>query len=262
MSDNNSPKLKRQILYRIFTAAIAVITLTAATIAWFASNDRVGGSGMAVDADTVSNLVIAKDKDTLKKMTVGDATYTIDFNPRSSELVPARHDPALAAKKSAYPDTASYLQYDASPEAVDKDTGIKIDSSFGIVPVGGTQYYTDYVVYIAATPKEMPVSSLKIKLSWTPKNDTERAFSIDVFRGGTLWSKDYYINTLNINKKSFTVASDTVIPRNSDGGYIRLILRCYFDGGLVKGDTGNTYINSATVSPTEIKAKLTFTASE
>jgi len=266
MPEKKSPKLNRQISYRIFTSIIAVITLTVAAIAWFASNDNVKGQGMDMQSDVSGDVLIAKDATTLKNMTIEDATYTVSFDLVSSDVVPVRRDPTCATTSStAYPTTTTYLQYDANPGAVDAKTGVKPDTDFAAVPIDSTEYYTDYEVYIAAAQVKMPISKLTIKLEWTPLNDTERAFSVDVYRTSNAGKSWKFYRTLNLNNKgkNVSVLSNSTIPLNTGGSYIKLLLRCYFDGGLVKDKTtGATYINSATLSPTEVNAKFTFTATD
>ena len=53
--------------------------------------------------------------------------------------------------------------------------------------------------------------------------------------------------------------SGDTVPLASNG-YVKVIMRCYFDGALQNPTTGNAYVNSQTVKSDSLDIGVTFTA--
>ena len=52
------------------------------------------------------------------------------------------------------------------------------------------------------------------------------------------------------------------VPLNTSGDYVKVIMRCYFDGALQNPETNEAYINSYTVGTDDIVISVSFSATE
>ncbi|MGI6716575.1 MAG: hypothetical protein ACOX3X_05185 [Eubacteriales bacterium] len=249
------------------------ILLISVSIAWFSMNREVNSNGLQINVEASPNLIIAKTEEAIRRVTqeTGANAFAINYS-----------DP-LVARQNMAPATAAV---DANNEWVtaiaeegDNVTGLKyvkntndIDFSSGIakngkelqfkpVPVdSNSKYYIDYDIYIASLGKELEASSLTAKISCESEIGSHQAATI-VFYQGSVSSANMKGAISVANKESGIVYFDlnNGIPLNTDDP-IHIIARCYFDGALLNEDTGNAYINSATVDTTDVILNITFTA--
>lgn len=275
---------RRQLRFTVFTMIIAVCVAAAATMAWFANNREVSSNGMQTQVAVSSNLVISNDPDTIKTLLNGSSTgdpFTYTFTKAARELIPARHD--FTCPTDSAP-CAAGLYYNTNPGAVTFNKGLDSNDAttgltFGAVPEpaenADSPYYEDFHVYIAASGKEFKASSLKAAMTLTPNNGVTRqdymdAASIDFYLDSV--SRDNYLGTLNAVGYDYDTNSqsqkpdleligkitDGNIPLNTTGS-IHILMRCYFDGGLLKNST-TTFVRSDGLKTGDYTMSVSFTA--
>ena len=237
------------------------------SVAWFARNHTVSGSGMSVKAEVTPNLVIAKSENEIRNMLLetADSPFSVSFADSS-------HSDMLAATRDGLVGE-SYLKYIDNPIVIDFQTGkIKEGAAadYETVPLdANSRFYVDYTVYLASARVEMTLSSLKLKITSPAAADLEchKAISIDCYIGDT--TESGYLGTLSLAEAlsdpdagiEILESAPYTLPINSDG-YIKVIMRAYFDGALINSETGNAYVNSASVEADNLSLGVSFVATE
>ncbi len=262
--------LLKQKLKVIFTLAVLILTIVCflvsnGTLAWFAKNENVNANGFSVSAKNSPNIVIAK---TAEEILQGDIAFSVDFKGMArSNMVPVTRDESVS-------DT--FLKYLVNHYAVDFNTGNakdeKVPLEFENVPTTDNEiYFVDHVVYVASTSQALPITSLKASIVKPFEVGLDHyyfnAASIDFYveevsqagyRGTTSVSKaisnqqERYVNLF---------PSGGEIPFNAEG-YIKIIMRCYFDGALQDEQNNRAYINSYLVKSDAISLGVEFIAEE
>ena len=237
--------------------AFVVFTLSEFSLAWFADNDEVTASELSVKANGSPNLIIEKSADELLN---DEFDFVINFEGMTrSNMVAVTRDESVA-------DTM--LKYLTNPHAVDSITGnVKDGMDLTFEPVPATendQYFIDYTVYIASAIKPLEVSSLLASIIKPSFVDETQPYFNAV-------SIDFYVDEVSIAGYRGTTSVAThasvdllpggaTIPLNTSGNYIKVIMRCYFDGALQDTETNKAYINSYTVSTDNVVIGVSFFA--
>ena len=235
------------------------------SLAWFSENKEVTAEGLSVSAKVSPNLIIAKTEDEI--MAEGNIHFGIDFKGTScSNMIAVTRDESV-------PDT--FLKYLKNHYAVDNATGLvkpgmalefaNVESN---VSENERYYYIDYVVYIASAFDPLDVDSLTAKITIPEAVGAEypyfNAASIDFYVGEV--SAEGYRGTTSVADSigsangSVTLLAGGTVPLNTEG-YIKVIMRCYFDGALEDG-AGTAYVNSNTVKTQGVVIGVDFVATE
>ena len=247
---------------KIILIALSIVLLfsffgflcTSHSLAWFAANRRVEAEGLAVSAKVSPNLIISDDPDAIAEP---NFNFAVSFTAGRENMVAVTRDGSL--------DAAPYLKYVTNTHAVGHESGLPKDPNVPLVyeTVPATEndaYFIDYTVYIASAGVALNASSLTATIDppEIPEGDEYlfyNAVSIDFYVGTA--DAAGYRGTASVANAATSVLllEDTEIPLNTEGGYITVIMRCYFDGALTYEETvdGKTveraYINSYTVTP-------------
>ena len=264
-------KSKGMMVSSIISLMLSLVVLATVSMAWLSMNKETESNGMKLKVEVTPNLII--DSNVLSLQSVDGAVesnFSVDLTAAAEELKPATHDNG----------SASGLVYVVNPTAVDVSSGlVKSGSVLTYSSAVASQHYVDFTVYIASAGAEMTGQNLVAELrptatiagSSATKQDTLDATSIDFYvllPGGSLT----YIDTLNVEgldasannytttETEVTLVSNNTIPKNKDG-YITVVMRCYFDGALLKS-AGHAYINSALIDTNDVTLNVTFTASD
>ena len=233
------------------------------SLAWFSENKEATADGLSVNAKVSPNLIIGKSIAQIKQQNI---LFSVDFNGTArDDMIAVTHDGEIA-------DT--YLKYLTNHYAVDTHTGNVKDGmtlEFAAVPATDNEaYFIDYTVYIASAFDPLEVSSLTAKIvipeSVDAKHPYFNAASIDFYVGEV--SLDNYRGTTSVagSLKGETIElmpNGGTVPLNTDeNGYIKIIMRSYFDGALQNPDTKNAYVNSYTVLTDGVVIGVDFTATD
>lgn len=267
-------------LMLIFITAVAFAYITSA---WFASNHNNSGEGMSVLVTTSKNLVIsATATDIMSTAMEQTNPTTVVFNDDAIKMKPARHFLASETSYTLVSSTDTGLIYNTNPSKVDLSNGFEAGETaltFEAVPVyqdGQKRFYVDYTVYIASTIEAMDVSALNVEisaehpgLSATP--DYIQAASVDFYVGSVATAN--YRGTLNVVGKEFEntgtartsidltgSATSYTIPHNTEG-YITVVMRFYFDGGLEKSED-QAYVYTEGLTTADFDMTVSFSAVE
>ena len=231
------------------------------SLAWFADNDKVSASGLSVNAKVSPNLIIAASAEELAS---DEIEFSINFTDMArKDMIAVTHDETVA-------DT--YLKYVDNPHAVNSMTGNAKDGmTLSFKPVladESEKYFVDYTVYIASAFAPLSVSSLRASIIKPVSMDENppyfNAASIDFYVGEI--SAEGYRGTTSVADSigsangSVTLLAGGTVPLNTEG-YIKVIMRCYFDGALEDG-AGTAYVNSNTVKTQGVVIGVDFVATE
>ena len=237
------------------------------SLGWYAHNDEVSAEGMSVDAKTTPNLVIGKTPDELM---ADNLQFSVSY--KTDDLInmtSVTHDNQSAE---------TYLKYLVNHYAVDESTGNAkngMSLEFQPVPITSDEvYFVDYTVYIASRFDSLEISSLTASITLPTTVDSEYLSEHVYFNAASI---DFYVGAVSLeNYRGTTSVSDSLngtarasielfrdgvtVPDASSNQSIKVIMRCYFDGGLQDTNTNRAYINSNTVKADGINIGVTFTA--
>ena len=239
--------------------AFVGFALSEGSLAWFADNDKVTASGLSVNAKISPNLIIESSADALLDDTF---EFSIDFTGMArKDMIAVTHDAAVA-------DTM--LKFLTNPHAVNSMTGNAKDGmALTFAPVPATEnekYFIDYTVYIASAFEPLAISSLSASIIKPVSTDENppyfNAASID-FYVGEVTAANYRGTTSVSTCAPIELFPDgTTVPLNTSGDYVKVIMRCYFDGALQNAETNEAYINSYTVGTEDIVIGVSFSATD
>ncbi len=260
------------------------------TVAWFAMNKDLSSDGMSVQVQVSPNLVISDTSDDLAAATSADienraaTTYNdsttyfaVDWNAAVQTLIPATHESTSAVG----------LKYNTNPGQVSPTSGLQKGSTAltfsNLTSAGADVYYVDYTVYIGALEEAIASQDLTASLeivtpaSYTTAGDPPhnyeiyKALSVDFWVGSTpayagtlnLAGLDSSVNNASTTKTSLKIAENTTIPLNTSGN-IRVTMRCYFDGALLKqtSPSNKAFVNTAEVDTTNLEFRVLFEAAD
>ena len=264
MSSLFKQTLRMAFMLVTIVVAIGGFLIADGSLAWFSENTKNKVEGFSVTVEAVPSLIIAK---TVEEIGVKNQTQLrVQFDGISAtDMVAVTHDDAIA-------DT--YLKYIENHYAVDSTTGnVKPGFTLEFSPVpedGEGTYFVDYVVYVASAYTAFEVESLSATIV-PPESGTYHPYFYAA-------SVDFYINEVSLENYCGTTAvanatgeddedryvellTDGVIPLNTEG-YIKVIMRCYFDGALQDEQTGDAYVNSYTVTADGVNIGVKFLVDE
>ncbi len=235
------------------------------SLAWFSENKEATAEGLSVNAKVSPNLIIGKSEEQIKQQNI---LFSVDFDTSRKDMIAVTHDDAIEG---------TYLKYLTNHYAVDTHTGnVKegMELIFAPVPTKNNEaYFIDYTVYIASAFDPLDVSSLTAEIIIPDFVDEKHPY----FNAASI---DFYVVEGNTNiYRGTTSVSDSIrgtakakielmpgggtVPLNTaENGYIKVIMRCYFDGALQDPDTGNAYVNSYTVLTDGVFIGVSFTATD
>ena len=263
---------------KIILIALSIVLLfsffgflcTSHSLAWFAANRRVEANGVSVSAKVSPNLVIYKSADEIDDEDKA-FQFSVDFKGagRTNMVAVTRVSDDDVADGL---DNATHLKYLENTYAVGITSGLAKDGAtlkFTPVPENNNEeYFIDYTVYIASAGVALNASSLTATID--PNDEETRLFykavSIDFYVGTA--DPDGYRGTASVAKGNAVelLEKDTEIPLNTEGGYITVIMRCYFDGALKYTDENTdkerAYINSYAVDTDSVKFGVDFVATD
>ena len=233
------------------------------SLAWFSENDEATATGLSVNAKISPNLVIGKSAEQIKQDSL---LFSVDFSGTARKnMIAVTRDEKVEG---------TFLKYVKDHYAVDHKTGNAkpgMTLAFEGVPVENNEpYFIDYTVYIASAFDPLAVSSLSATIVIPDTVDDLHpypyAVSIDFYVGevsesayrGTTSVADCIHQTERANVELFP-NNGTTVPLNTEG-YIKVIMRCYFDGALQDPQTGVAYVNSNTVRTDGVVIGVDFTA--
>jgi hypothetical protein len=257
-------RLRLIFIFIVIIIAVIGFLVSNHSLAWFASNKEVTAEGMSLNVKVSSNLIISK---TPEDITNEDVVFSVAFEGTArTDMIAVTHD-------SDAGDTN--LKYLENLYAVDYNTGLaNPGDTLDFEPVPETDnepYFIDHVVYIASAFKALEVSSLSATVTISEPVDSVplcfMAASVDFYVGEV--SESAYRGTTSVadcihqtERASVELFPDgTTVPLNTaENGYIKVIMRCYFDGALQDPQTGVAYVNSNTVRTDGVVIGVDFTA--
>ena len=239
--------------------AIAGYLLQGTSLAWFAVSGEVEANGMTLSANVPANLIISKTAEGL----ISNAGFLVEFKDSDG-----RDEMIAVTRDENY--TPTYLKRLVSHYAIDATTGLLKDGLDGelefeaVEASENSKYYVDYVVYVASAYAPLNATSLTATISMPTEVDAftpyHNAASIDFYVGEV--SLDGYRGTTSVATKAEVELLDApqTIPLNTGGEYIKVIMRCYFDGALTDSASGKAYVNTRTVGVESIALGIDFKA--
>ncbi|MBR4150287.1 MAG: hypothetical protein IKR08_02810 [Firmicutes bacterium] len=241
------------------------------TMAWYGANRGSSSNAMQLRSDTSPNMIIDDDLNDLRAVVIpNEHNFYVIFGADAAVVKPATHD-------------SDYSRYGTGLKTVSNSSVVSVTSgaakpgkvlSFAEAEnTNDVVYYKDFTVYLASTDSELVADDLTATIAEPSSTsiDTFKAASIDFYVDSV--SQANYKGTLNIagydaavndhatTKSSVELRGAGNIPYNraASNNNIKVIMRCYFDGGLLKSN-GNTFINTATITTSGIKINVMFTA--
>lgn len=262
-------KFRRQLILTVISAVISLGVIAGATAAWFANNRTVESSGMQIQVESSSNLVIAK-----KDKVFTDNQFKVTFDPSPVPLLfPARH---IENGVTITGTDAVGLYYNTNPQDVSMEKGLEkgnTNLSFAYVPQSDhSPYYVDYTVYLAASGREFTASSLTATLTLSPAADGYsymNAATIDFYVNGS-YAKTLNAAGLDWRNNGNPLPSENLLSGNIDfklhtetANLVPVLMRCYFDGGLLVGGAGDTtYVHTQGLEKQNFTMSVAFTATD
>ena len=290
-------KLKKKIMKKtkVLVPALGILCLSMAasvssTFAWFAANQTVYAKNMQVKSSTPASLVIGE-----KFNQVGKAQEIVFSDPTTvKSLAPATHDSTYGTGLKVV--TNGDL-IDPETGLVKTEEVTDGEGNKSVQPVGTLTYanasadtnYVDYVCYIASAGDAIAATDAK-KLSVTiqqtnsaANGETISACSVDFYVKTVTGGEGVTTNTdapaasefkgtLNVagldavtndgatQKTSVDLIPTTAnmtIPTESGASAIKVLMRVYFDGALLKS-AGQAYVYTNSIDVTTVKLNATF----
>ena len=262
MSDN---ELKRKLLSSSLFTLLAFFLLMGISFAWFSKNTEVRAEGMGVELSTSANLVISQNMDFSGFLT------EITMPSNTVKLLPAIH--------SGFSQTnTTGLRRPTDLSGVGFQTGLSPGTDIALADVPSeksSQYYIDYTVYISCQGKALENATLTAAVTATTDQPYHQAATVDFYLSEV--SQGNYKGSLNLAgldmeknhgkhdasavKTELNLLSDSRIPCTEDAedSYLKIIMRCYFDGALQNTDN-TTYVTSAAINTERFYLDISFTA--
>ena len=232
---------------------LGLSTAVFATYAWVKTNINTVGNGPTVNASTSADVIIFSDSENINWSDPYSLNLIMPVEHTVTRFVPATHS-----------DTSeSLLKYSVDASEINGTTGLRNGGgsiTFGDVLINdNSRFYVDYTFYLAAYGKKI----LNGDLSASILNEQDRttylaASSIDFY------VNDVYIDTLNIAGYDASVNNHSTEKTSVDLGQhsfsyyddttilpVKITLRCYFDGALLKTDT-QAFISKETIKSTDL----------
>lgn len=262
---------KKALVVSAISLSLSFILLAVTgTMAWFSMNRETDSNGMRTQIEVTPNMIISRDLTTLQNATSSNALDMISVSfSEEGDTVPVLKA-VTHGKDSQNQDSSSGLVYVQNPSAIDATTGLvksgkTLNKVAAVNPEDTNKYYIDYVVYLASLDGSIDYDKLTVTMSpatdgYLTTHKPYSAASIDFYVSTSSDTIGTYAGTLNLAGKTLdgTTAKTSLdldgdsgtVPVNSGtgSGYIRVTMRCYFDGALVDSATSKAFINTATIA--------------
>lgn len=242
---------KRIVLFAVMMF-FALSTTVFATYAWVKTNVNTVGDGPTMNASSSTNIIIFSSPENINWNDPFSLELVMPENHTITRFVPATHTDS----------SPTLLKYVANVAEVDGSTGLK--SSVGsltfenVIENENSRFYVDYTFYIASYGlHSLDNATLTASLLNSQDRESYAASS----------SIDFYVNdvfkdTLNIAGydsviNNYTATKTTAqlgtlnIPVYTDENIIKITLRCYFDGALLKSN-GYTFVTQDAIKSTTL----------
>ena len=270
-------QLLKQKLMLVFISLTILVTFAGflaanGSLAWFADNYEVSANGLSAKAQVSPNLVIVKSAEDFE---TGNLGFSVDMNGTANANMIA-----ITRVERETPQGEKYYEYAyvGNPYAVNFETGNANDGDelelLAVPEESAEAYYVDYTVYIASTEKPLPVDSLRATIVIPETVDGLHnyfmAASVDFYLDSVGY--DNYLGTATVAESQSNedyegvdvfpaVSGNVPYYKAEEDNYIKIVMRCYFDGAL-QGADGSAYINSYSVRTDGVVIGVQFTAKE
>jgi hypothetical protein len=291
LKEKMTMKTTRKLIPAIAMLLVSAVMLTTASYAWFTMGNQANATGMSVQAEAASSMLIVdatgKTANDLPQAFM-DAKNSIKFDSISHILKPATaYDAATMDLATGVTEASltSGLVTLADPTQANNKTGVAADDVTYVHAAQNTNYY-DYVAYIAAGGNEMnqtttPNATLKATVTLPDGMMTGDALTTYIHNAFTIRFeiKDSTETTeprvITKNLKEVVTANGeltfdlgtttipTALEADADGAYttvndyVTVTMRVYYDGALVDGQNG-TYIRNERTSNTPAAFNVKF----
>ena len=254
--------MRKRIIVFAVMMFLALSTAVFSSYAWVKTNINTVGDGPTMNASTSTNIIIFSSKENINWNDPFALELTMPENHTITRFVPATHTDS----------SPTLLKYVANVAEVDGSTGLK--SSVGsltfenVIENENSRFYVDYTFYIASYGL-YAINNATLTASLLNSQDRESyaaSSSIDFY------VNDEYTETLNIagydavannytTTKTVAQLGTLNIPIYTGDEFIKITLRCYFDGALLKSN-GYTFvtqdaIKSSTLSQVDLSVRFT-----
>ena len=261
MSDEASRQKVKRFKRTMIIAAVIIGLISITTVAWFFVNKTVGEGGLEMSEDGYANLIIGGTAAEVKTL-----AFTADSDPFTSAF-------NLTSPVNLIPCTRleGQLYSVRNISAVDGETGIaSVGKTLQLVPVAAaatpTDYYRDFEAYVSSV--NLPFTDVKMRVSLTDsvfKDPDGNAITGEDAYSGNAATVDVYLDsvaaenykgTLNVAGRNFenydeaktsltfNIPSNRIPCQTEENGYVRFILRFYYDGALKENEaSGRTFVN-------------------
>lgn len=248
--------MRKKLILLAVSMFLTLAMASAATFAWIKTGIDIDSTTSKVNASTSANIIIFADSNSINLNDPNTLTLAMPDAHTISKFNPATHDDSSASK----------LKYVHDANEISGTTGLKDgegEITFeNVLESDNSRFYVDYVFYLAAYGKRINNGELSAWLTNTQDRTSYLgAASIDFYVNNT------YKDTLNlagydITENDYTTEKTVVslgtynFPYYNSSSAIKITLRCYFDGGLLR-ESGYTFITkevikNITLSPIDL----------
>ena len=278
-------KKMRRLIPAFAMLMVAAIMLSTASFAWFTMGTHATATGMYVTATSGSSLLIVDgdgDGTIVNKFLQADSS--VEFTSPTGALVPATHVGDQDTDKNKY---SNLLKTVADASLVDDGDG-SYDDKNGYVTTTEDTHYVEFNALIAAAGSEglkdqdlYATVILSSDLSILLHNAVTIDFWVSTVKGTAVAYKQS-VNFLTVdavqtsadagttaNQYKFLLAEDVDIPlalvdQDTEGSYITVTMRVYFDGALVcendgdENNVGKTYVRNQLIDDAQAIFSVNF----
>lgn len=266
-------KKMRKIIPALAMLLVSAVMMSTASFAWFSMSTKATATGMEVKATASSSLIIT-DNPILANFVA--ATQTVDLSGQNlaSALIPATH---IASGDTGYSNGLKTLTNTGDVNAANGATPAA--PTWGTTTKG--QHYVEYVAYLAtsgttALSNQTITATVSIAADIEAKYEIHNAVTVDFWvatvtddaAGTEAYKEGATVNLktvdANANKSSVVIAEGITIPvavveQAATGDYLKVFMRVYFDGSLMK-DATNAYVRNAMVTEVAAAFSVEFSA--
>jgi len=257
------------IFFVVFCLVLSSLCLVTST-AWYYNSRKVSGEGLQLKTSVTQNLIIVGENDidllkTVKVESTDQFSVTTEAAGSTDTFNPVSHKEG---------ETNGTLYYLVNTDEVDRKTGLIANPQYGTITADkSARFYMDQTVYIASAGSVLTNHTLTASLTGTVGEECLKSASVDFWvASGTFAAMTAahigdgtmtYQGTLNIAGLDQAVNDGTtekteleiVLPYSPDTegkystmipmttgtgtgyktpGCIKVVMRCYFDGALLK----------------------------
>lgn len=245
-------KKMRRLIPAFAMLMVAAIMLSTASFAWFTMGTYATATGMSVQAEAASSLLIINASRAGNDVALAfkEASNAATFEAAQINLKPATSLENAAG--TVAPETTNGLVTLADATKVNTASGVATDEATFVAAAAGVNY-VDYVAYIASAGVAIPNQTLSATVSLLDTGlgaNINNAITIDFWVATTAEGEyddtEESVNLYTVNSQTATpkevkvdLATELEIPAaftdeesGTEAGYIKVIMRVYFDGAL------------------------------